>query len=175
MKVKPVNIKNILYTTDLSDTSLHAFSYAVSLANCYGAAITILHVLDERNSFENFLPGILEEEKIKAIQERKQEEINAAREALIGKSRENIIAEEALSQFAQDVQADPETSSFNMDEVVVLRGDPSEKILEVAQEKNTDLIVMGSHGHGLLSDLGSTARKVTRQSEIPVLSVRLQK
>ncbi len=175
MKVKPVNLKKILYTTDLSDTALHAFSYAVSLANSYGAGITLLHVLHESKDFKGFLHGILDEEQIKAIQERKQEDINEARQALIGKSRDNIIAEEALSQFAEDVQKNPETSTFNVDEVVVLEGDPAEKILETAREKNADLIVMGTHGHGLLSELGSTARKVTRQSEIPVLSVRLQK
>ncbi|MGM0425316.1 MAG: universal stress protein [Thermodesulfobacteriota bacterium] len=171
MPVKAIRFKKILYTTDLSDTALHAFSYAVSLANCYGAQITILHVLSDQASVEPYLAGILSEEQLQAIQERHRDE---AREALIGKSRENVVVEEALSQFAENVQEDPQELSFNMDEVLVLRGDPAEKILEVAHEFNFDLIVMGTHGRGLIKDmLGSTAKKVAQRSEVPVLSIRL--
>jgi nucleotide-binding universal stress UspA family protein len=47
MKLPNTQIKKILYATDLSETAVHAFSYAVSLANMYGAGITILHVLAE--------------------------------------------------------------------------------------------------------------------------------
>ncbi len=47
MKLPNIQIKKILYATDLSETAVHAFSYAVSLANIYGASITILHVLAE--------------------------------------------------------------------------------------------------------------------------------
>jgi nucleotide-binding universal stress UspA family protein len=47
MKLPNIQIKKILYATDLSETAVHAFSYAVSLANMYGAGITILHVLAE--------------------------------------------------------------------------------------------------------------------------------
>jgi nucleotide-binding universal stress UspA family protein len=49
------------------------------------------------------------------------------------------------------------------------------RILETAEEKNCDLIVMGTHGRGALMDamMGSTTNRVTRRSKIPVLSVRL--
>ena len=40
-------IKKILYTTDLSQNARHAFSYAASIANRYGAGVTILHVLED--------------------------------------------------------------------------------------------------------------------------------
>ena len=51
------------------------------------------------------------------------------------------------------------------------------KYLKQAEEKNCDLIVMGTHGHGTLADvmLGSTARRVVRRSLKPVLVVRLPK
>ena len=38
-------IKNILYATDMSDTSNYAFGYAASLANRHDALITIIHIL----------------------------------------------------------------------------------------------------------------------------------
>ena len=44
-----VEIKKILYATDLSESSVHALAYAVSLANRYKAGITVLHVLHEES------------------------------------------------------------------------------------------------------------------------------
>lgn len=56
----------------------------------------------------------------------------------------------------------------------VLTGDPAEKILEYAREKNFSLIAMSSHGRGGIARwvLGSVADKVIRNSESPVLIVR---
>ena len=50
-----------------------------------------------------------------------------------------------------------------------------EEILKQSQERNCDLIVMGTHGHGVIEEaiIGSTARKVLRRSKTPVLVVRL--
>ena len=172
MKIKPVEIKKILYTTDLSDTSLHAFSYAASLANLYNATITVLHVMNKNINIEPHLAGILDESQWEEIRKRHRNEL---RDALIGKSRQEFMAEEALDQFTKNVKTDSSQLSFDVDEILVIKGDPSEKILEIAKEHNFDLIVMGTHGHNLVADiLGSTARRVTRRSEVPVLSVRLQ-
>ena len=43
----PMDIKRILYATDLSYNSVNAFDYAISLAIKFDAEITILHVMDE--------------------------------------------------------------------------------------------------------------------------------
>jgi nucleotide-binding universal stress UspA family protein len=53
-------------------------------------------------------------------------------------------------------------------------GPPWEKILEVAQKSEADLIVMGTHGrHGIgRLWLGSVAERVVRTSSIPVLTMR---
>jgi nucleotide-binding universal stress UspA family protein len=40
-----VQIKKILCPIDFSEFSRHAFDRAVSVARCYGAAISVLHVL----------------------------------------------------------------------------------------------------------------------------------
>jgi nucleotide-binding universal stress UspA family protein len=40
-------IKKILFTTDLSKQTRHAFNYAVGLANQYGATLTILYVMED--------------------------------------------------------------------------------------------------------------------------------
>ncbi len=42
---KEVTFKNILVPTDLSEESLRALPYVISVAQAYGAAVTVLHVL----------------------------------------------------------------------------------------------------------------------------------
>lgn len=39
-------VKRILFPTDLSKNAEYAFEYAVSIVRCFGARITILHVMD---------------------------------------------------------------------------------------------------------------------------------
>ncbi len=53
-------------------------------------------------------------------------------------------------------------------------GDPAEKILEVCQRDDIDLIAMSTHGRGGIGRwlLGSIADKVMRHSEKPVLLLR---
>jgi nucleotide-binding universal stress UspA family protein len=52
-------------------------------------------------------------------------------------------------------------------------GRPAATILDQARKLKPDLIVLGSHGHGLMHDLilGSTAQGVIRRSPCPVLVV----
>jgi len=41
------DIKKILYATDLSENSRHAFAYAAGIANRYEAGVTVLFVIEE--------------------------------------------------------------------------------------------------------------------------------
>jgi nucleotide-binding universal stress UspA family protein len=173
MKLPKVEIKNILYATDLSENARYAFAYAVSLAGLYNAAITMIHVLPE-------VSGILDKNVIGYIsadrwEEIKSQNIDEAREALIGKRRDPEIIRDALHQFSENVKAGHAGNGFVTDDVIVERGNPVEQIIKQAEAKNCDLIVMGTHGHGTLTDamMGSTARRVLRRSTKPVLVVRL--
>jgi nucleotide-binding universal stress UspA family protein len=53
-------------------------------------------------------------------------------------------------------------------------GEPAAQIIAVAREEHADLILMGTHGHGLVGRalMGSVAQKVLEGSDIPVLLVR---
>jgi nucleotide-binding universal stress UspA family protein len=173
MELPKVDVKKILYATDLSESARYAFAYAVSLADLYNAAITMIHVLPE-------VPDILNKNIIGYIsadrwEEIKSQNVDEAREALIGKRRDHLAIRDALHQFSQNVKESHAGSGFVTDDIVVVRGNPVEQILAQAEEKNCDLIVMGTHGHGTLADvmMGSTARRVLRRSTKPVLVVRL--
>lgn len=54
------------------------------------------------------------------------------------------------------------------------RGNPAERILEIAREEEHDLVVMGSHGHSRVHRalLGSVSEKVLKASTVPVLLMR---
>ena len=173
MKLPKVEVKKILYATDLSESARYAFAYAVSLADLYNAGITMIHVLPE-------VPGIVDKNIVGYIsadrwEKIKSQNVNEAKEALIGKRRDHLAIKDALHQFSENVKDDHENKGFVTDDIVVVRGNPVEQILTQAEEASCDLIVMGTHGQGTLADsmMGSTARRVLRRSTKPVLVVRL--
>ena len=173
MILPKVDIKRILYATDLSENARHAFAYAVSLANRYGAAITLLHVLTEvSESLDKKVIGYISAERWEAI---KKQQYQEAKETLTGKKRDYVPIREVLGQFCEDVRSSHEDQDFIADEILVTRGNPVDQILAQAEERKCDLIVMGSQGHGILEDamIGSTARRIIRRSKKPVLVVRL--
>ena len=156
-------INKILYVTDLSENSRHAFAYAASIANRYGAGVTVLHVMEEiptQVSMQiEFYLG--DDDWYKIRNGNKQELIDTI------KSRLNKFCEEASNELTE--------CPFITDETVVEQGFPSNVILDYARKGNFDLIVMGTHGHSAFVDamMGGTTRRVLRLSRIPVLAVRL--
>jgi nucleotide-binding universal stress UspA family protein len=59
----------------------------------------------------------------------------------------------------------------------VVEGFPAEVILSKADELNCDVIIMGTHGKGVIqyTFLGSTSRRVLRRARKPVLIIPLPK
>lgn len=166
-----VKIKKILYATDLSANARYAFAYAVSLANLYGATILILHVLTEIPNLDSAIQAYIDADKWNEIKERNLKEI---KDTLAGKKRGNVAIREALDQFYEDVK-NLSQEPFEADEIMVKRGNAVDIILEQSIKRDCDLIVMGTYGHGILSNvmMGSTTTKVLRRSKKPVLVVRL--
>ena len=171
MNLPNIRIKKILYATDLSESAVHAFAYAVSLADTYGAGITMLHVIAETAS-EEFISSMISAKTLKEVKDRHYSE---AREHMIGKKRNNVTIKEVLQAFSDEVKADSQDQTFVTDEILIREGPPVETIIATAQKQNCDLIVMGTHGQGGITKVlaGSTAKKVVRQSAIPVLIIRL--
>jgi nucleotide-binding universal stress UspA family protein len=61
--------------------------------------------------------------------------------------------------------------SFRVSSVV---GSPAAEIVRAAQREKAHMIVMGTHGHGLLGRavMGSVAQRVVTDSDVPVLLVK---
>ncbi len=174
MNFPNIQIKKILYATDLSETAIHAFSYALSLAAAYHAGIIMLHVVSE-SSGEEFISSMISAKTLKEIKEQYHSD---ARQNMIGKRREFGVIKDALQAFSDKAIAANDTNqNLLTDEILVEDGPPAETIVKTARTLNCDLIVMGTHGQGGITELlaGSTAKKVVKQSPIPVMVIRLPK
>ena len=77
-------------------------------------------------------------------------------------------AEEAIEELKD--HAHKEGVPFN---VIVKEGDPSENIMEIAEQNNCDLIILGRRGRSALEKIlvGSVAERVAGDSSVPVLLV----
>jgi nucleotide-binding universal stress UspA family protein len=148
-------IKRILYTTDLSPNSAYAFRYAINSAKKHDAGIIILHVVEEMAPFFG-------EERLKAISEKK---IDEAMDRI--RKRLKIFCDRELKD-------DPECAD-KVVSIEICQGYPPEEILKKVDELNCDVIVMGTHGKGIIrhSFLGSAAGKVLRRVRKPVFIIPL--
>lgn len=167
------DIKKILFTTNLSPNSRHAFDYAVSVASRYGAVITVLHVMEEVSASSAVrLKDFIGDQNWQALQESHAQE---AKQILIGKQKEGAMIREALEEFCETAQKDHAECEYMTDETVVTRGNVVDEILAESRDRGCDLIVMGYHVRGKLEEafLGSTSRRVLRRSKIPVMMVRI--
>lgn len=63
MILPKIEIKKILYATDLSDSARYALAYAVNLADTYKAELIILHVLAEDPTMDANIIGHIGAEK----------------------------------------------------------------------------------------------------------------
>lgn len=156
-------IKKILYTTDLSETSNFAFSYAASLANHYNAVITILHVLkDAMPTSENLVTNVLGVDKWKA---------------LLAQGKTEVVAKirRRLEDFCEETKAALPSCPFIVKEIIVKIGNPVEEIILELDKNDYDVAVMSAHGHGAFAGavMGSVSRRVIRRCKKPVLVVHL--
>jgi nucleotide-binding universal stress UspA family protein len=75
-EMKIPEIKRILYVTDLSENSRYAYAYAASIANRYGAGVTILHVLETMShSAAAQISAYIGEEEWEEIKARNKNEV----------------------------------------------------------------------------------------------------
>ncbi len=154
-------IRTILYPTDLGAHMRPAFRYAISLARQYQAGIVMLHVLEPMSTSSQRL--------IESYLTKKE----AAKLRVEGLQKVEKKMRKRLSRFCEEEMGVPADKCELISGVVVVMGTPAETIIREAEERGADLIVMGTHtdasfGHWLI---GSTARKLTQISKLPVLVI----
>ena len=142
-------IREVLHPTDFSPGAAPAFALAVEMAHRFEAQLTILHVSAPPVYIGHFGDGYgmsaEQQQELREDQERNLEQLRA-------RALEAGVRCTAVS----------------------IEGFPSEVIIAQAQARNTDLIVLGTHGRTGLGRLllGSVAERVLRAAPGAVLTVR---
>lgn len=159
------DIKRILYATDLTENSTYAFGYALNLAKKHDAVINVLHVIDQTmeksvNRIGVYFDATQYEENLHQRMADYHEEINNQLKAYFDKEKAD----------------DPECAD-KIVSIEVCHGYPADEILKKADDLHCDLIVMGTHGKGIVSQafFGSVAKKVLRRVRKPVFIIPLPK
>ena len=161
-----IDIKKILFATDLSETARHAVKYACSIGNKYNAQVHAIHVVPDVLDEYSSGTGI---NLSHSIDKKKWNEFNRKNIETATKflhERMKIISQKVLEQMPHCPLSENRT--------IVTAGNPVNEIVKTALDNNFDLIIMGTHGHGEFEEivLGSTASGVILKSKVPVLVAR---
>jgi len=144
-----IKLKKILVPTDFSDSAHHALTYGTSFAREYGAELVLLHVVE--NLTVGYASDLFPVPMAEVFQE---------------------ISGYARAELAK-LGAEAREKGVSVREEVV-QGKPSAEIIRFAREGEVDMIVLGTHGKGMLDQalFGSTTERVVRRAPCPVLTVR---
>ncbi len=156
-------IKKILYATDLTKNSAYAFYFASGLAQKNEAQIVILHCMEPIPAQVYFEAGLRGETVMKSAREREKED-------------EVAEIKKHLEEFCLKVESQTGLPCVSLViDVIVKEGYAVEEILNTADEKGCDVIVLGTHGKGWLSRefLGSVARSVIERTRKPTFLIPL--
>ena len=146
-----ITMKTILVPIDFSENAEHVMEYALSVAEQFKANILLCFVAQLYTDYSDFF---IPQMPVVAI----EEEIDkAAKERM-----HNFVAEHANGTKIEEC---------------VLIGNVAHEILNLAEKREVDLIVMGTHGYQGLEKIlfGSVAEKVVKMASCPVLTVKPKK
>jgi nucleotide-binding universal stress UspA family protein len=143
----PVFFKKIVCPVDFSTSSMTALTYALSLAQQADAELIVLHVIELPPDIHGVGPLDLAEYR-------------------------RVYEEESRRRLSEAVPAEARTYCTVREAIVT--GKPYREILRVADDQQSELIVMGVQGRGAADLLffGSTTQHVVRQATCPVLTLR---
>jgi len=144
-----IKLKRILVPTDFSDSARNALTYGISFAREYKAELTLLHVVETLTV--GYASDLFPVPMAEVFQE------------------VSTYARSELGKLAAEVR----DKGVQVNERVV-QGKPSAEIIRVATEETIDMIVLGTHGKGVLDKalFGSTTERVVRRAPCPVLTCR---
>ncbi len=140
------DFRRVLVPIDFSEMSVEALKYAVRFAKKFGAELTLVFVLEPA-------PFMVDMEN----------------NPLALSDQQAIVKAQTRLELLASAQNSPEPIK-----VLVRQGKPFRAIVEVAEELDTELIILPTHGHTGLSHvlLGSVAEKVAEHAPCAVLILR---
>lgn len=157
-------VKKILYASDIDHGSRPAFRAAVSLCGHYNSEITFLHVIEPLSaSAQSIVDTMMNDESLHEMHDQSLQNLSNKLKSRIERFCESELDENEMLSEGQAIAR-------------VEEGVPWKTIIEVADDIDADVIVMGTRTHSAVGQflLGSTANKVMHHSKRPVLIVPLK-
>jgi len=146
-----MEVRTILWPTDLSKNSIKAAKHVESLAQKYQAKVILLYVGVDLMS-HSMAYGEPNPEHIKHFQEWEMDHAKKKLESVCDK----------------ELKACPAL------EVKLVQGDAATEILKTVRQEKADMVVITTHGHGaeqvdqITAEFGGVAKKVIVNSPVPV-------
>jgi nucleotide-binding universal stress UspA family protein len=143
--------RRILCAIDFSDASLRALEYAFSLVRDADTEVTLVHVVEVTPAPQTEAAADIEARTLGAYV---------------------AAAADARAVQLQRIVPDSVAARCSVERTLAI-GKAHREILRIADERHSDVIVLGAHGFGIAQLLfGSTAHYVVRQARCPVLTIR---
>ena len=147
----PVRIERILVPTDLTFEGHRAIAFGLALARPLGAHLTLLHVYQDPSYAVEYALGPCNSDCV---------------------PRERTYFEKTLEATAEDVRKEYADCDSEFRE-----GVPCEEIVNMAKERDIDLIIISTHHYNWLTRLafGSDAEHIFRNMPCPILILQANK
>ncbi len=149
----------ILIALDGSEPANNALEHAIRIATAFGAELRLLAVV----------PGMM----LSVLSEEVDDSLIAPRAQDLVSSQERLRS--VYGQILEDAASKLKSEHPDLVFGTLLReGRPSVTIIEVAEEEDVDLVILGSEGLGGITGylLGGTSRRVMDSCTKPVLIVK---
>lgn len=142
-------IEDILVPVDFSDHAKIALSHAREIARLHGARLHVLQVIEEIAHSASYATG--RSSLFELVPDISQ------------------MSEKALHRFFNDAPGPEVDADFH-----IVEGRATHEIIQFAEERKSDLIVIATHGLTGLSHLllGSVTQRVVRRAPCPVLTIK---
>ncbi|MBU2453191.1 MAG: universal stress protein, partial [Proteobacteria bacterium] len=168
-----IKLKQILVGCDFSEGSKLAFDYALSLAQEFQTQLYLAHVMRpaEKNGFST--TDYLKIQEGDYLGWTRSEYLDLQKKTTDQEEeKRNSLLNHFERQLSNMVPED--SKNWCTPITILLEGQPHKELIDYAQKKQVDMIVLGVHGHSLLEQflVGSTTDRVISQASCPVLAVR---
>jgi nucleotide-binding universal stress UspA family protein len=179
----------ILVAFDGSKPSLDAVESAMEIGNKYNSSLIILHILDGYK-YPYLLSSVVlaptygsdklekERHKFEELMNSLREKYNAGSRKILASENDRVISEgtSTTTNNTSTVDSSSTNTTSSRFETAIIEAETSaaSTIVNYAESKNVDLLVIGSKGRTGLKKMlvGSTASEVLKYAHCPVLVVR---
>jgi len=143
-------IKTIMVPIDFSETTDMLMEYAVTFVESFGARLYVVHIVEDLSKYSYIsVPHISMDNVMEEVYKN---------------------ADKELKRYCAEKLK--EKTDYGL---IISKGEAYKEILKFSEEKDADLILIGTHGMSGLERVlfGSTAERVIRGAKCPVMMVNI--